>query len=366
MAWPSAVDLVHDITREGWRPCPRSAYRRLRVERLRHVQIRGLLDFVADAEAAALSDRGQVTELIVAGLGRLIPSDITLVTDWDARSGQCTTSATDPALAALRRREPELWQDCLRHHPSVAHYDRCGSGAALRFSDLISRAGYRRLPVYQYFFRPVAVEFKLDARIYPTPGHMDLGCCRERRDFDVAERALLDALRPYLAAIMRRADAGSVAGRLRAAFGLTPREGEVLALLARGRSNREVAATLFLSTGTVRKHLEHVYAKLGVRTRTQAAIRALEFGIASGPAGVKAGEMLAGIERVELTRFYTLTEREVEVLALASDGRTNGEIAMTLRIAPETVKKHLDHVFAKLGVGRRGAAASRALSLGLV
>jgi DNA-binding CsgD family transcriptional regulator len=182
----------------------------------------------------------------------------------------------------------------------------------------------------------------------------------------VAERALLDALRPYLAAIMRRADAGSVAGRLRAAFGLTPREGEVLALLARGRSNREVAATLFLSTGTVRKHLEHVYAKLGVRTRTQAAMRALEFGIASGPAGVKAGEMLAGIERVELTRFYTLTEREVEVLALASDGRTNGEIAMTLRIAPETVKKHLDHVFAKLGVGRRGAAASRALSLGLV
>ena len=54
------------------------------------------------------------------------------------------------------------------------------------------------------------------------------------------------------------------------ARGLTPREREVLAWVARGKRNAEVAELLCLSPGTVRKHLENVYAKLGVNTRTAA------------------------------------------------------------------------------------------------
>ena len=55
---------------------------------------------------------------------------------------------------------------------------------------------------------------------------------------------------------------------------LTSREQEVLALVAEGRSNAEIAAALWIAPGTVRTHLEHVYAKLGVQNRT-AAVRAL-------------------------------------------------------------------------------------------
>jgi DNA-binding CsgD family transcriptional regulator len=54
---------------------------------------------------------------------------------------------------------------------------------------------------------------------------------------------------------------------------LTPREREVLAWVARGETNAEVAQRLWLSPETVRTHLEHVYAKLGVHTRTAAAAR---------------------------------------------------------------------------------------------
>lgn len=54
-------------------------------------------------------------------------------------------------------------------------------------------------------------------------------------------------------------------------FGLTPRESEVLFWLASGKSNAEIARILTISRRTVGKHLEHVYAKIGVDTRTSAA-----------------------------------------------------------------------------------------------
>jgi DNA-binding CsgD family transcriptional regulator len=60
-----------------------------------------------------------------------------------------------------------------------------------------------------------------------------------------------------------------------ASVGLTPREQEVLSWVARGKTNAEVAETLWLSPGTVRKHLENAFAKLGVRTRTAAVARFL-------------------------------------------------------------------------------------------
>jgi DNA-binding NarL/FixJ family response regulator len=55
---------------------------------------------------------------------------------------------------------------------------------------------------------------------------------------------------------------------------LSGRELDVLRLLAEGRSNREIATALFLAEGTVKNHLTTVLAKLGVRDRTQAALRA--------------------------------------------------------------------------------------------
>ena len=54
---------------------------------------------------------------------------------------------------------------------------------------------------------------------------------------------------------------------------LTRREREIVGLLAEGRSNAEIASALWIAPGTVRKHLENVYAKLGVRTRTAAVAR---------------------------------------------------------------------------------------------
>jgi HD-GYP domain-containing protein (c-di-GMP phosphodiesterase class II) len=61
--------------------------------------------------------------------------------------------------------------------------------------------------------------------------------------------------------------------------GLTPREIEVLRLLARGLSNKEIAAQLVISPKTVGNHVEHIYLKIGASTRAGAGLFAMQHGL---------------------------------------------------------------------------------------
>jgi two-component system, NarL family, response regulator LiaR len=62
---------------------------------------------------------------------------------------------------------------------------------------------------------------------------------------------------------------------------LTPREMDVLRLLAQGQSNKEIARALDLVEETVKSHVRHILAKLGVQSRTQAVLAAIRLGIVS-------------------------------------------------------------------------------------
>lgn len=69
------------------------------------------------------------------------------------------------------------------------------------------------------------------------------------------------------------------------ALDLSPREREVLSLLARGLSNREIAARMFISTATAKFHIGSIFTKLGVSNRAQAIVRAYEHSlVATAPA----------------------------------------------------------------------------------
>jgi DNA-binding NarL/FixJ family response regulator len=77
-------------------------------------------------------------------------------------------------------------------------------------------------------------------------------------------------------------DGSGLHGR-RNEYSLTEREHDILALLAEGRSNRDIAQRLFLSEKTVKAHLAAIFRKLGVTNRTQAAMVAVQMGVGPMP-----------------------------------------------------------------------------------
>jgi len=95
------------------------------------------------------------------------------------------------------------------------------------------------------------------------------------------EAALDPAVQRHVVAAVAGAEEGAgAADEPELPDGLTRREAEVLALIARGLTNREIAADLVVSAATVKTHVNHVFAKAGVRDRAQAVVYAYANGLA--------------------------------------------------------------------------------------
>ena len=154
-------------------------------------------------------------------------------------------------------------------------------GGARKYSDFFSRHEFHRLGLYQEVARPLGVEYMMRLWLDPRgAGKARLEFDRGDRDFRERDRVVLDLLLPHLKQFRRNAEARRrVAARpVNGAERLTPREREVVELVAEGKTNADVARLLWISPGTVRKHLENAFDKLGVHTRTGAvaALFALE------------------------------------------------------------------------------------------
>jgi DNA-binding NarL/FixJ family response regulator len=112
-----------------------------------------------------------------------------------------------------------------------------------------------------------------------------------RREVVAAVRQVLNGespLDPKLAAQLIHRLAGQIPPKeqpARHGDHLTQRELEVLRLVAEGKTNHDIAQTLFVSVGTVKVHVERIIDKLGVSDRTQAAVRAVELGYLTPASG---------------------------------------------------------------------------------
>jgi DNA-binding NarL/FixJ family response regulator len=113
----------------------------------------------------------------------------------------------------------------------------------------------------------------LEPRPHRSPLSADAAAAELREE---AKAGRLDG--EALGAVLRAA--GHRVGRRRVwPAGLTSREVEILRLVARGSSNRDIARPLYIAEKTVRNHVEHIYTKVGVSNRTGATLFAIEHGL---------------------------------------------------------------------------------------
>jgi DNA-binding CsgD family transcriptional regulator len=162
-------------------------------------------------------------------------------------------------------------------------------------SDVISLEEFRALDLHREFYARHGVDHQMAFTLpHVPPRMMGIALSRCARDFSDDERDLLERARPFLiqgyrnavshTGLSAAADGGALLAGLRAA-GLTPREADVMRLVALGRSNADAARELGVSVRTAQKHVEHAFAKLGVHTRSRAAAAAWERAGATPAAG---------------------------------------------------------------------------------
>jgi len=139
--------------------------------------------------------------------------------------------------------------------------------------------------LYGEFFRPLGVEDQLTVTLgdHVEGRRAEISVDRGHGGFTDHERRLMERLRPHLTAARDNAVQFSLALARAPLAGpddarpvplerLTDRGRDVLARVASGHTNAQIARTLDISAGTVRKHLEHVLSRLGVPSRTAAAV----------------------------------------------------------------------------------------------
>lgn len=226
-----------------------------------------LLEIVHDGAREVGHDPFPPTVLL--SLARLIPSDACVGyqeadVSSDFRVVELIEVIGSPPSAKTERAFHTLgWQNPMHCR---LHADEEG---VIRLSDLLSRRQRMRLEYDELVWRPHGIDDALRVWLPAPPGRArSVYLERSGKNYTERERTLLSLLRPHLHRIRTNAESRRL---MDARWGLTMRETEVLGWVARGKTNVEIGAALFISPQTVRKHLENIFEKLGVRTRTAAA-----------------------------------------------------------------------------------------------
>jgi DNA-binding NarL/FixJ family response regulator len=135
----------------------------------------------------------------------------------------------------------------------------------------------------------------------------------------------------------------------------------LLGLVGLGFSNRQIGERVGMTEELVKHRLYALFPKMGVRSRTAAALRAHELGLVPDQ-----GEAKPAATSVPTNIVTLLTAEERRTLGLVGEGLSNKEIGRALHLAESTVKNRLSAIFRKLAVPDRTQAALIAVRLGLV
>lgn len=328
--------------------------------------LRRALEFVH--RISAVEDPDDFARVATVGLFELIPCDMSTFSEINPVRGRAVPM-TYP-VEAERPDAREAFSRNITQHPQVAFYAAGNTGASM-MSDFLSRTQFQRTQLYDELFKPVAGEYVLTARLpLPPPIVAGWGLLRSTRDFSERDRKLLDLLQPHLVAAYERSflraslgAVGDAAIRGDQRLVVLGMDGGVLYM-----TPSAVHALRHFFGSSVREDALPAVVSDWLAARTDAPLtisegeRTLRIASLGGrPAALLLTERATRPSSERLVALG-LSRREAEVLAHVAEGRSNAEIARLLSVSPGTVKRHLEHVYAKLGVHRRTEAAAVAWS----
>lgn len=238
------------------------------MEALRRREIAQLVAFVHDASES--ESRLPFPPELAERLSGLVPAaDIVSYCELDCDRRRVTYETDQWAWARDLDAGDAYWE-LKSQHAVCEYFARTGDLRPRRMSDLLPASEWRSRELYNTVFRPY--QYEIEVRIPPTrDGHTRTFLFHaEKRDFSERDRLVLELLQPHLERVVEQFQRRAAPA---ADLPVTRREREILEWVERGRTNAEIAEVLWLSPGTVRKHLENAYGKLGVRTRTAAVAR---------------------------------------------------------------------------------------------
>jgi DNA-binding CsgD family transcriptional regulator len=270
--------------------------------------------------------------------------------------------------------EDVFWR-LVRDHPLCGAH-ASGRFDALKLSDFLTLRQLRRSALYNEYLRYYGVEYEIEVGIPSSMEHTRTFIFDAAvRDFGERERTLLNLLAPHLRQLHEAASVRQRAGRqLAELYGGDPNTQRGILIVGRGAAidsathpAQRLLSTYFTDANTGRLPVtvsqwlrqqrdQQRSPRLGAQPAPRLTVQGPTGTLTLERAEVGGTEVIMLDEQPLATARRALTAREREVLDLVSEGKRNNEIAQELWVSPSTVRKHLENIYAKLGVSTRTAA----------
>ena len=335
----------------------------------------------------ACHDQEAFVTHLLGGIPTVVPAEVTSYGELDCRAGQVEDGTQVMPADARFPGDGQIFGEHVPEHPLLTHYQQTGDGRAMKISDFLTQDQFHRLGLYQEFYRQKDVEDQMTTMLPARPPRLiGIGLHRGRRNFSERDRLLLDLLRPHLIQAHTNAQAVSaMQQKLNLTRLAVEASGQEMVILTKEGRVRLMTprthrwfATYFGPTKTEQlpdgllawlTHQEAVLGRADEVPRPREPLRVERDGTCLLVRHLcEADHCLLLLEERQTARAVVsfaqdgLTQREGEVLQWVAQGKTNAEIGCILDMSTRTVGKHLEHIFEKLGVETRMAAATVALS----